>query len=222
MDTTLDFRSDTVTRPTAAMRDAMASAAVGDDVVAQPDANRQPIGRVVQVLGNATDPGMEIEIAVRKFDVPHEFSPEALAHAAKLPPQVRPADVRGRVDLRDVPLVTIDGEDARDFDDALLCLRLRTAFFREARGQDQRIAPQRGDLVGDAGGGAIAHRHHGDDRTDANDNTKRGQQRPHQVAAQFANGQQDRVPDHDFAPAGLGFIWSDSIWPSRNRICRPA
>jgi ribonuclease R len=64
---------------------------------------------------------MEIEIAVRKYGVPHEFSDAALEAAAKLPDEVRPADLRHRVDLRDVPLVTIDGEDARDFDDAVYC-----------------------------------------------------------------------------------------------------
>jgi ribonuclease R len=64
---------------------------------------------------------MEIEIAVRKYEVPHRFSPETLAQAAALPDRLRAADRRHRVDLTDVPLVTIDGEDARDFDDAVYC-----------------------------------------------------------------------------------------------------
>jgi ribonuclease R len=81
----------------------------------------QPVGRVTEVLGEIDDPGMEIEIAVRKYGVPHEFSNECLALAKGLPDQVRDADLKGRVDLRDVPLVTIDGEDARDFDDAVYC-----------------------------------------------------------------------------------------------------
>jgi len=81
----------------------------------------QPVGRVKEVLGEIDDPGMEIEIAVRKYGVPHEFSQAALAQARALPDHVRPADLRQRVDLRDVPLVTIDGEDARDFDDAVYC-----------------------------------------------------------------------------------------------------
>ena len=81
----------------------------------------QPVGRVKEVLGEIDDPGMEIEIAVRKYGVPHEFSQGALAQARALPDHVRPADLRQRVDLRDVPLVTIDGEDARDFDDAVYC-----------------------------------------------------------------------------------------------------
>ena len=81
----------------------------------------QPVGRVTEVLGEIDDPGMEIEIAVRKYGVPHEFSDAALALARALPDAVRPADKKHRVDLTDVALVTIDGEDARDFDDAVYC-----------------------------------------------------------------------------------------------------
>ena len=91
------------------------------EIVSPPANGAPPIGRVVEVLGEIGDPGMEIEIAVRKFDVPHQFRPAALEQAAGLPSRVRPSDVRGRVDLRDVPLVTIDGLDARDFDDAVYC-----------------------------------------------------------------------------------------------------
>jgi ribonuclease R len=64
---------------------------------------------------------MEIEIAVRKYEVPHRFSPETLAQSAALPDKIRSADCKHRIDLTDVPLVTIDGEDARDFDDAVYC-----------------------------------------------------------------------------------------------------
>jgi ribonuclease R len=81
----------------------------------------QPVGRVVEVLGEVDDAGMEIEIAVRKYGVPHEFSDAGLAAAKSLPDKVRAQDRRDRIDLRDVPLVTIDGEDARDFDDAVYC-----------------------------------------------------------------------------------------------------
>lgn len=85
------------------------------------DGHAMPTGRVVEVLGNADDAGMEIEIAVRKFDVPHVFSEKTEQQVGKLPDAVQPEDWAGRVDLRDVPLVTIDGEDARDFDDAVYC-----------------------------------------------------------------------------------------------------
>ncbi|MBN8746667.1 MAG: ribonuclease R [Variovorax sp.] len=81
----------------------------------------QPVGRVTEVLGEIDDPGMEIEIAVRKYGVPHVFSDACLAEARALPDKVRAADKKGRIDLTDVPLVTIDGEDARDFDDAVYC-----------------------------------------------------------------------------------------------------
>jgi ribonuclease R len=91
------------------------------EILQQPQRYVQPVGRVVEVLGAIDDPGMEIEIAVRKFAVPHEFPVETLAQAEGLPDGVLPKDFRGRVDLRDVPLVTIDGEDARDFDDAVYC-----------------------------------------------------------------------------------------------------
>ncbi|MDC8758333.1 ribonuclease R [Janthinobacterium fluminis] len=89
----------------------------------QPSRFKQPVGRIVEVLGALDDPGMEIEIAVRKFGVPHIFSAAALKQAAKLPDAVRASDIAEtpRVDLRDVPMVTIDGEDARDFDDAVYC-----------------------------------------------------------------------------------------------------
>ena len=104
---------------------ATGSAKPGQVVVVQltepPALYGQPVGRVKEVLGEIDDPGMEIEIAVRKYGVPHEFSDAAMAQARALPDHVRAADHKGRVDLRDVPLVTIDGEDARDFDDAVYC-----------------------------------------------------------------------------------------------------
>jgi len=93
-------------------------------IIAQPSRHAQPLGRVVEVLGEVDDPGMEIEIAVRKFDVPVAFTDAALRQADQLPSTVRRADLQDRVDLRDVPFITIDGEDARDFDDAVYCTRI--------------------------------------------------------------------------------------------------
>lgn len=104
---------------------ATGTAKVGQVVVVQltepPALFGQPVGRVKEVLGEIDDPGMEIEIAVRKYGVPHEFSEACLAEAKALPDKVRPTDKKGRIDLTDIPLVTIDGEDARDFDDAVYC-----------------------------------------------------------------------------------------------------
>lgn len=94
---------------------------VSVELVEQPTKYSQAIGKIVEVLGEIDDPGIEIEIAVRKFGVPHEFSDRAKKAAAKLPSEVGDADLIDRVDLRDIPLVTIDGEDARDFDDAVYC-----------------------------------------------------------------------------------------------------
>jgi len=90
-------------------------------ILRQPTRHTQPVGRVVEVLGELDDPGMEIEIAVRKFNVPLAFSDVAQTQAEKTPTHVRSTDRQGRVDLRDVPFITIDGEDARDFDDAVFC-----------------------------------------------------------------------------------------------------
>jgi ribonuclease R len=104
-------------------KNATASAAVGQVVSVEltepPSLHSQPVGRVAEVLGEIDDAGMEIEIAVRKYEVPHLFTPETLAQAAALPDKLRATDRRHRIDLRDVALVTIDGEDARDFDDAV-------------------------------------------------------------------------------------------------------
>jgi len=86
---------------------------VSIELTEQPSRYSQPAGKIVEVLGDIDDPGMEIEIAVRKYGVPHEFSETAKKLAAKLPSEVRESDLIDRVDLRDVPLVTIDGEDAR-------------------------------------------------------------------------------------------------------------
>ena len=107
--------------PTAEAGGAQPGQVVMVEIVQQPSRYSQPLGRVVEVLGEVDDPGMEIEIAVRKFEVPYQFSDAAKQAAAALPDEVTDADLQGRVDLRDMPLVTIDGEDARDFDDAVYC-----------------------------------------------------------------------------------------------------
>ncbi|HEX4943012.1 MAG TPA: ribonuclease R, partial [Usitatibacteraceae bacterium] len=91
------------------------------EIVQQPTPNAEPIARVVEILGNYADPGMEIEIALRKHDLPHVFSGESEKQAAKFGSKVLAKDLKGRKDLRDLPFVTIDGETARDFDDAVCC-----------------------------------------------------------------------------------------------------
>jgi ribonuclease R len=98
------------------------------ELVVQPSATSDAVGRVKEVLGRATDPGIEIEIALRKHDLPFRFSAEAQRQAQRLPKEVRAADRRGREDLTALPLVTIDGETARDFDDAVYCERKGKGF----------------------------------------------------------------------------------------------
>jgi ribonuclease R len=107
---------------------AKAGEVVTVDLLVQPSRHAQPIGRVAEVLGHYADPGMEIEIAVRKFDLPHEFSKRALAAARAMPEEVGGEDVDKRRDLRDLAFVTIDGETARDFDDAVFCRREGKGF----------------------------------------------------------------------------------------------
>ncbi|MEY4506605.1 MAG: ribonuclease [Pseudomonadota bacterium] len=107
--------------PKSGIGSAKAGQVVEVELTEPPALYGQPVGRVKEVLGEVDDPGMEIEIAVRKYSVPHVFSDAALAQARTLPDHVRSSDHHHRVDLRDVPLVTIDGEDARDFDDAVYC-----------------------------------------------------------------------------------------------------
>ena len=87
--------------------------------------NHQPaVARLSEVLGDYADSGMEIEIAVRKHRLPHEFSDGCLRAAAKIPEKVHPSDRKGREDLCDLPLLTIDGETARDFDDAVFAEKI--------------------------------------------------------------------------------------------------
>ena len=91
------------------------------EIMQQPSKHAQPIGRIVEVLGNYADPGMEIEIALRKHDLPHEFPKDAERQAKAFAPEVPPQDYAGRESVQHLPLVTIDGETARDFDDAVYC-----------------------------------------------------------------------------------------------------
>ncbi|MDP2751625.1 MAG: ribonuclease R [Rhodocyclaceae bacterium] len=103
------------------------------EIIEQPSKQSQPIGRIVEILGNYADPGMEIEIALRKHDLPFEWNRAALAEAKALPDAVRKSDWKGREDLTALPLVTIDGETAKDFDDAVFCERIGTG--KENKGE---------------------------------------------------------------------------------------
>jgi ribonuclease R len=91
------------------------------EILQQPTKEAEPIARVTEILGNYADPGMEIEIALRKHDLPHVFSGDSGRQAARLGKKVLAKDLKGREDLRGLPFVTIDGETAKDFDDAVYC-----------------------------------------------------------------------------------------------------
>lgn len=99
-------------------------------ITEQPTAKRQPIGRIVEVLGDRMAPGMEMDIAIQTYDLPHVWPGEALAEAKAFKVAVPEKAKAGRLDLRDLSLVTIDGEDARDFDDAV---------YAERHGQGWRL-----------------------------------------------------------------------------------
>ncbi|HEX7558352.1 MAG TPA: ribonuclease R, partial [Usitatibacter sp.] len=98
------------------------------EVVEQPNKNSEPIGRVLEILGNYADPGMEIEIALRKHDLPYEWPADVEAAARGIGTQVEARDVKGRKDLRKLAFVTIDGETAKDFDDAVYAERVGKNF----------------------------------------------------------------------------------------------
>ena len=93
-----------------------------------PDTRRPPIGRVIAVLGDKLTPSLVVETAIHGHDLPHEFPPEVLDEATAIPMTVDPTMIGTRVDLRALPLVTIDGEDAKDFDDAVFCEPNRDGF----------------------------------------------------------------------------------------------
>jgi ribonuclease R len=113
--------------------DERGEAVPGDMVVVQitrwPTPTRSPLGRVVEVLGDINEPGVDTEIIIRKYGIPDEHSPEAVEDARKLGSVVREKDIKGRTDFRALTTVTIDGEHARDFDDAITLDRLPNGHF---------------------------------------------------------------------------------------------
>lgn len=98
------------------------------EITQPPDARRPPIGKVLTVLGDRLTPSLVVEAAIHGHELPHEFPEAVLREAAAIPVEVEPEVAAGRVDLRALPLVTIDGEDAKDFDDAVYCEPTRNGF----------------------------------------------------------------------------------------------
>lgn len=93
------------------------------EITAQPTLKRQPVGRIVEIIGDRSMHGLEIELAIRSYNIPYEWDPASLAEAHQFHDRVIETNLEGRKDLRALPFVTIDGEDAKDFDDAVYCHR---------------------------------------------------------------------------------------------------
>ena len=98
------------------------------EITQAPDTRRPPIGRILTVLGDRLTPSLVVEAAIHGHELPFEFPQEVTDEAAAVPVEVAPAETTDRVDLRSLPLVTIDGEDAKDFDDAVYCEANRDGF----------------------------------------------------------------------------------------------
>jgi len=100
------------------------------EITEHPNRQRSPLGKIVTVLGDHMAPGMEIDIALRAFELPHQWSPDAMEQADKFGQTIPESAIEGRLDLREMPLLTIDGEDARDFDDAVYAEKLDSGNWR--------------------------------------------------------------------------------------------
>lgn len=91
------------------------------EIIAQPTKRRQPLGRVIEILGDQLTPGMEVELSIRSHNLPFVWPEAVLSEAQKFPATATAPDSHRYTDLRHLPFVTIDGEDAKDFDDAVFC-----------------------------------------------------------------------------------------------------
>ena len=112
------LHQDVLVRP-GESKDARAGQIVIAEISDPPTAYRGPMGRILAVLGERLTPSIIVEMAIASHGLPHEWPEAVLREAAEVEPAVSAAERAGRIDLRDLPLVTIDGEDARDFDDAV-------------------------------------------------------------------------------------------------------
>ncbi len=96
----------------------------------QPSRYQRPVGRIAEILGEHMAPGMEIDVAIRSHGIPHTWPVEVELQAKEFTEEVKDTDKKNRIDLRHLPLVTIDGEDARDFDDAVYCEKKSSGGWR--------------------------------------------------------------------------------------------
>jgi exoribonuclease R len=124
-------RADRLSRTLANRRARLAEldgAVVNVEITRYPKGGLAPVGRVLEILGRPGEIGVDVEIIIRKHHLPHIFPEEVIAEAQAAPQQVGEADLDGRRDFRDLPIVTIDGETARDFDDAVHVSRPRRHY----------------------------------------------------------------------------------------------
>ena len=116
--------------PSADLGNAKPEQIVTVEITDPPTRDTPPIGKIIEVIGGVDEPGIEIEIAVRKFGIPSQFSFDVLEKAKKISLKVSSRDLKNRVDLRDVDFITIDGEDAKDFDDAVYAEKIQRKGWR--------------------------------------------------------------------------------------------
>lgn len=108
--------------------EAKAGEIVVTEIIAQPTYKRQATGKIVEILGKHMAPGLEIEVAIRSYELPYLWSDEIDKETKIIPQEVTEEEAVKRIDLRALPFVTIDGEDAKDFDDAVYCIKQDSAF----------------------------------------------------------------------------------------------
>ena len=137
----------------------LADLVVNVEITEWPSPTQSPRGRVIEILGYEDDFGVDTEIMIRKHHLPHQFPAEVLDEAQSFSPNIPAPELRHRRDYRQLPIVTIDGETARDFDDAVLVEKLPNGNFRVACAHRRRGA-LRNRRVGHRPRGALA-RHFG-------------------------------------------------------------
>src|SRR5579862_8206657 len=102
---------------------------VNAEVLDYGDRKGPPVGRVIEILGQPDDFGIDVEIIIRKHHLPNRFPSDVIDEAQSIPSLITSAEMKGRRDFRDLPIVTIDGETARDFDDAVLVDKLPNGHY---------------------------------------------------------------------------------------------
>ncbi len=100
------------------------------EIMHWPEKRRNPEGKIVEIIGNQGDPGTDIEVIIRKYDLPQEFSQDVIDEAEAISQSIPPEEIKRRQDLRDVKMVTIDGADAKDLDDAVSIERLQNGHYK--------------------------------------------------------------------------------------------